>query len=319
MKIARFLATACILLVLPGCGEDEGTAAQVEVKVETEEQKTLYALGMAIASNGPLKGKFTAGEVAVIEKGFGDGLTTGEPLVEMDVYGPKLNAYVQQRVGQDTTQMAEGTTDAAPAGPVLLETEEQKTLYALGQVLASQTVAFFKEVFTEEEVALIKKGFNDGMMQAQPLAEMEVYGPKLDAFIQQLVARKAEPQKVKGAAYVEQAAAEEGAVQTESGLVYKELSAGTGASPALSDSVQVHYHGTLIDGTVFDSSVQRGEPVTFPLNLVVSGWQEGLQMMKVGGKARLVLPSAIAYGDQPQGPIPPGSTLVFEVELLAIK
>lgn len=314
MKTARFLATACTLLILLGCGGDEETAAQVTV--ESEEQKTLYALGMAIANNGSLKGKFTAGEVAVIEKGLGDGLATGEPLVEMNVYGPKLSEYVQQRTSQ---AVPEGEAEAAPAGPVQLETDEQKTLYALGQVVASQTVGFFKEVLTPEEVALVKKGFTDGMMQAPPLAEMEVYGPKLDAFIQQLVVRKAEPQKVKGAAYVVQAAAEEGAVQTESGLVYKKLAAGTGVSPTVSDSVQVHYHGTLIDGTVFDSSVQRGEPVTFPLNLVVPGWQEGLQMMKVGGKARLVLPSDIAYGDQPQGPIPPGSTLVFEVELLAIK
>ena len=107
--------------------------------------------------------------------------------------------------------------------------------------------------------------------------------------------------------------------KTASGALVKEMKAGTGEQPKATDTVKVHYHGTLTDGTVFDSSVQRGQPATFPLNGVVKCWTEGLQQMKVGGKAKLVCPSDTAYGDQGRPPqIKPGATLVFEVELLEI-
>jgi len=185
--------------------------------------------------------------------------------------------------------------------------------------LTSNTLSPFKGMFTAGEIALIKKGFGDGLLEGQPLVEMEVYGPKLNPFLQQRVVQAAEAEKAKGSAYLEQAAAEEGAVKTASGLVYKELQAGTGAQPAMTDSVEVHYTGKLIDGTVFDSSVERGQPIVHPLNGFVPGWSEGVGMMKVGGKAQLVIPPGLAYGDQPSGQIPAGSTLVFEVELLGIK
>lgn len=115
------------------------------------------------------------------------------------------------------------------------------------------------------------------------------------------------------------AAAEPGAVVTASGLVYRELASGKGASPAATDTVRVHYRGTLVDGTEFDSSLKRGQPASFPLNRVIRCWTEGVQRMKVGGKARLTCPAAIAYGERGAGSvIPPNATLVFEVELLAI-
>ncbi len=119
--------------------------------------------------------------------------------------------------------------------------------------------------------------------------------------------------------YLAKAAAEPGAVKTASGLVYKDLTKGTGPSPKATDMVTVNYKGTLTDGTEFDSSYKRGEPATFPLNGVIKCWTEGVQMMKVGGKARLVCPSDIAYGPASPSPsIPPNSTLVFEVELVKI-
>ena len=106
---------------------------------------------------------------------------------------------------------------------------------------------------------------------------------------------------------------------TESGLQYIVEKEGTGASPKATDTVKVHYHGTLTDGTVFDSSVKRGEPATFPLNQVIKCWTEAVQLIKVGGKSKLVCPSGIAYGDRGSPPvIKPGATLVFEVELLDI-
>lgn len=115
------------------------------------------------------------------------------------------------------------------------------------------------------------------------------------------------------------AAKEPGAVVTKSGLVYKSITAGTGSSPSASDTVKVHYKGTFPDGKEFDSSYKRNQPTEFPLNRVIPCWTEGVQLMKVGGKAKLTCPSAIAYGERGAGgTIPPNATLHFEIELLAI-
>jgi FKBP-type peptidyl-prolyl cis-trans isomerase FkpA/FKBP-type peptidyl-prolyl cis-trans isomerase FklB len=128
-----------------------------------------------------------------------------------------------------------------------------------------------------------------------------------------------ESAKAAGQQFVEEAAAREGATRLESGVVIEEITPGTGESPGESDTVKVHYHGTLTNGTVFDSSVERGQPATFALNRVIPCWTQGLQQIKVGGKSRLTCPADTAYGDRGAGPnIPPGSTLVFEVELLEI-
>jgi FKBP-type peptidyl-prolyl cis-trans isomerase FkpA len=125
-------------------------------------------------------------------------------------------------------------------------------------------------------------------------------------------------QKV-GADYLEKAAKESGAVKTPSGLVYIPLKEGSGASPSASDQVKVNYEGKLTDGKVFDASAKHGGPATFPLNGVIPCWTEGVQKMKVGGKARLICPAGIAYGDRGAGAdVPPGATLDFEVELLEI-
>jgi len=119
-------------------------------------------------------------------------------------------------------------------------------------------------------------------------------------------------------AYLDKAAAEPGARKTESGLIYRELRPGAGASPKATDTVEVHYRGTLTDGKEFDSSYD-GEPLEFPLNRVIRAWTEGVQMMKVGGKAQLVCPANLAYGERGAPPdIPGGATLVFEIELLGI-
>ncbi|MGH7341114.1 MAG: FKBP-type peptidyl-prolyl cis-trans isomerase, partial [Candidatus Rokuibacteriota bacterium] len=119
--------------------------------------------------------------------------------------------------------------------------------------------------------------------------------------------------------FLEKAATEKGATKTASGLVVSTIKPGTGASPKATDKVKVHYQGTLTDGTVFDSSIQRNQPATFPLNGVIKCWTEGVQLMKVGGKSKLVCPSSIAYGDRGSPPnIRPGAPLVFEVELLEI-
>jgi FKBP-type peptidyl-prolyl cis-trans isomerase FkpA len=198
-----------------------------------------------------------------------------------------------------------------------IKTEDQKTIYALGLSIG-RNVSFFH--LTPQELDIVKKGMSDMITGQKPLVEMETYGPKLMQFAQARSKVAAEKEKENSKAYLDKAAQEPGAVRLPSGIVYRTLKPGSGESPGPSDRVKVHYHGTLTDGTVFDSSVNRGEPAEFPLNGVVPCWTEGLQKMKVGEKARLVCPSSVAYGDQGRPPkIPGGATLVFDIELLEVK
>ena len=204
---------------------------------------------------------------------------------------------------------------ARAAGPEP-KTDDEKTLYALGLALARNVGPFN---LTEKELDFVRAGLTDGVLKRKPEADIETFGPKIQALAQARASASAAGEKKASEAFLAKAAAEKGATKTASGLIISEIKPGTGDSPKPTDTVKVHYQGTLIDGTVFDSSIKRGEPATFPLNGVIKCWTEGLQQMKVGGKSRLVCPSDIAYGDRGSPPtIKPGSTLVFEVELLEI-
>ena len=203
--------------------------------------------------------------------------------------------------------------------PAKVETEEEKVLYALGLVIAQNTLEPFKGQFSDAEIAVVLKGFADALKGGETIVPLQEFGPKINPMLQERLQKVQAQAEAEGKAFREQAAQEEGAVQTASGLIFKELRAGTGVSPGATDRVKVHYHGSLIDGTVFDSSVERGEPVTFVLDQVVKGWTEGLQMMKVGGKAKLTIPPELAYGPGGREGIPPNATLIFEVELLSIE
>jgi FKBP-type peptidyl-prolyl cis-trans isomerase FkpA/FKBP-type peptidyl-prolyl cis-trans isomerase FklB len=195
-------------------------------------------------------------------------------------------------------------------------TDDQKSFYALG-LLISQSLGGFS--LTEAELDFVKAGLADGVLKKTPKVDLQTFGPKVNQIQQTRVATQAEAEKKAGAAYLAKAAAESGAKKTESGIVITTIKEGKGAAPKATDTVKVHYHGTLTDGTVFDSSVKRGEPATFALNQVIKCWTEGVQHVKVGGKSKLVCPSALAYGDRGAPPhIKPGATLVFEVELLDI-
>ena len=203
-------------------------------------------------------------------------------------------------------------TPGAPA----LKTEDEKTLYALG-LLVSRSLTNFN--LTEAELATVLAGVGDGVRKKEQKVDLQTYGPKVQALHASRVATSSDGEKKAGEAFLAKAAGEKGATKTPSGLVMTTVKPGAGASPAPTDTVKVHYHGTLTDGTVFDSSVDRKEPATFPLNRVIPCWTEGVQKMKVGGKSRLVCPAALAYGDQGAPPkIKPGATLVFDVELLEI-
>jgi len=207
-----------------------------------------------------------------------------------------------------------GASPSPAAGA--LQTEEQKTVYALGLILGKNVERLN---LTPEELGLVLKGLQDQASGKKPEVELETYGPKVQQLAQTRMAAGAKAAQEKGQAFLDQAATEQGAVKTPSGMVFRSVQAGTGASPAASDTVKVHYRGTLVDGTEFDSSIKRGEPAEFQLTGVIPCWTEGVQKMKVGEKARLVCPPGLAYGERGSPPtIPGGSTLVFEVELLEI-
>lgn len=195
-------------------------------------------------------------------------------------------------------------------------TEEQKTIYMLGAIIGKQLSVFD---LTAEEVAIVTKGLSDSTSGAKLTVDGDVYGPKVQELANARRAQVAIKQVAAGKAFAEKAAAEPGAVKTASGLVYVSVTEGTGASPAATDTVKANYRGTFTDGTEFDSSYKRGQPIDFQLSGVIKCWTEGLQKMKVGGKARLICPPEIAYGEQgAQGAIPPNATLNFDVELLAV-
>jgi len=199
--------------------------------------------------------------------------------------------------------------DNKPAATPEPTTEDQKTSYALG-LLISDSLKTFE--LKPDELALVQKGIADGINHAKVTINPQDYLPKIQAL--QLARLNAA-----GAAYLEKAAKEQGATKTASGMVVKQTKEGTGAKPVPSDQVKVHYEGRLIDGKVFDSSKQRGEPAVFGLTDVIPCWTEGLQTMKVGGTATLTCPAELAYGQAGHPPaIPPQSTLVFDVELLDI-
>jgi FKBP-type peptidyl-prolyl cis-trans isomerase FkpA len=231
------------------------------VQLKNDDDKTLYALGLVVGRN---LGNFnlTPGEIDIVKAGLSDQLAKKTPLVEIEVYGPKIQALAQARMG----------AGGVPPGG-------QPGAQAMGQPPAAPN-------------------------------------PQLAA---QMAAAAAD-QKKKSADFEATAAKEAGAVKTSSGLIFKSLSPGNGDSPKASDKVKVNYEGKLVDGTVFDSSYKRGQPIDFPLNQVIPCWTEGVQKMKVGEKAQLVCPANIAYGDRGRPPvIPGGATLVFQVELLQIE
>ena len=195
--------------------------------------------------------------------------------------------------------------------------EDEKTIYAVGLIVARQLSVFN---LTPAEMETVKQGLMDAYGGKKPEIDLTAYQEKVQELAK--VRRKAQADKVAAAGkeFLEAAAKEKGVTKTDSGLLYQSLKEGDGASPAPTDTVKVNYRGTLPDGREFDSSYKRGKPVDFRLDGVIKCWTEGLQKMKANGKARLVCPPNIAYGDSGAGElILPGATLVFEVELLEVK
>ncbi len=211
-------------------------------------------------------------------------------------------------------------TSAAQADA--LDTEDKKLSYSLGLILGDK----LKQDIETLDIDAFRQGVEAIYKDEEPLLDQEQVGQVMQAFQmkkmeeqRQEFAQLAQDNLDRGAAFQADNGNNEAVTTTESGLQYEELVAGEGANPVAADTVKVHYKGELIDGTEFDSSYSRGEPVSFPLNGVIPGWTEGLQLMKQGGKARLVIPAELAYGPGGMGnAIGPNETLVFEVELLEI-
>jgi FKBP-type peptidyl-prolyl cis-trans isomerase FklB len=210
-------------------------------------------------------------------------------------------------------------------GSAKLETQKDKVSYIIGQNIGRS----FKQQSLDAEVVDLDKlvsGIEDALAGKEGPLTQEQMAEIMNAFQQQMVARadslnkvKGESNKKDGEAFLAKNAKEDGVVTLPSGLQYKILKAGKGATPKATSMVTVHYTGTLIDGKKFDSSRDRGQPATFPVNGVIAGWTEALQLMPAGSKWKLFIPSALAYGEQAaSNVIGPNSVLIFEVELISV-
>ncbi len=208
-----------------------------------------------------------------------------------------------------------------------LKTFEETSAYAIGQSMGryiANTLQRQQELGVKLDNAEIMKGVQDGLAKKSLLDDKQLekalkdYDQKINEAAAKKAADESKANLEKGQKFLEENAKKKGVVTTSSGLQYEVLSEGKGEKPKASDIVKVHYTGTLIDGTKFDSSRDRNEPAEFPLDHVIPGWTEGVQLMTVGSKYKFYLPSKLAYGEQGAGTIPPNSVLVFEVELLSI-
>lgn len=224
-------------------------------------------------------------------------------------------------------ETGEANANSENAATSKYTTEVEQHSYALGARMGSfakEQIDAQNELGLESNKSALSAGFNDAFNGKSQFSAEEVeafvqaYSVKFQAAEQAEAELSSAENIALGQAFLATNSEREEVLTTESGLQYEVLTAGEGASPVAEDTVRVHYHGTLIDGTVFDSSVDRGQPAEFPLSRVIPGWTEGVQLMKVGSKFRFTIPSELAYGARATGKIKANSTLIFDVELLGI-
>ncbi len=217
---------------------------------------------------------------------------------------------------QTSSKSKQAPVKTKPSIVPLLKNANDSVSYAIGMSLAS----FYKEQgITSVNTNCVSAALNDAMKGRPTLMSEEQMNMSISNYLQQLKKEKSAAAREAGRQFLAANKTKPGVVELPSGLQYLVEKMGDGPKPALTDKVKCHYHGTLINGVVFDSSVDRGQPIDFPVNGVIKGWVEALQLMPVGSKWKLFIPADLAYGDNQAGAqIAPGSTLIFDVELLEI-
>ena len=228
-------------------------------------------------------------------------------LLAISVYaaqkGAKEEVAASRSAGQATTQKA-----------VALKTEMDKVSYVIGTQLGQN----FKMQGIEINIEFLTSGLKDAMEGKELALSQDEIRQVMTSFQQSMMAKQAAKNLADGKVFLEANKAKEGVKVLPSGLQYKVIKEGTGKTPTVDDKVRTHYRGTLINGTEFDSSYKRKQPAEFPVKGVIKGWTEALQLMKEGGKWELYIPANLAYGELARPGIPPNSTLIFEIELLAV-
>lgn len=213
-------------------------------------------------------------------------------------------------------------TDAQDSGDIKFETQKDSISYFIGSDISRSLVDIKEEV----DIDLIIQAIRDGFDGKEPILTQNDMMATMQEFSSRMMQKREEKKKVQaienkeaGVKFLEENKSKEGVIVTASGLQYQILKEGSGAKPTAQDRVSVHYRGTLVDGSEFDSSYKAGKPMTFNVTGVIPGWTEALQLMNTGSKYKVYIPSELAYGEKGSGPIGPGEVLIFEVELISIE
>jgi len=278
-------------------------------ELKTPMERTSYGLGVDMGKN--LKRQGAEMDPDIVLRGMKDAMKGDKLLLTDEELMITMKSFAAERKAKQQNDKPKATQDE------LTKIEDLETIYAIGLVLSRQLSTFN---LTPGELMLVKQGLMDAGTGKGPEVELGAYTEKINELAR--TRRKAQGEKLAALNkdFLDKAAEEKGALKTDSGLVFLSLKDGSGASPNPTDTVKVNYRGMFPDGKEFGSSYQRGEPLEMKMDGVIKCWNEGLQKMKPGGKAKLVCPSNLAYGDAGAGDlILPYATLVFEVELLEVK
>lgn len=289
----KLLNLFILFVIITSCSSTSKNASKLTLN--SDEDKTHYALGY-LTGTKIQKLNLTDQTVALIREGFKASALKKQSRVDLDIYLANAKHVLRTKTSN----------------------QDLKTYYALGYMLGQDVQKLY---LTSSEIDIVCLGLTDASGSYDSVVDINKYSKEAALLSQSDEVKRLYQEKLAGTKFLENyLLSNKDAKQTPNGLVYQVLKEGSGKSPSATDTVEVHYHGMLIDGEVFDSSVERGKKISFALNRVIPGWTQGLQLMKEGEKARFIIPSDLAYGDFGAPPkIAPGATLIFEVELYKVK